>query len=249
MRSFRSQTPKKAFAALFFPPFPVMDNETNQKSEKKKCSRRRKLLPVALCLFALAICGGALVIAGADLRVERCAAGRVYTNIEDIPVREYGLLLGTTRLVRGKYRNDYFYKRVRATAELYRAGKVRKIIVSGDNGRTEYNETGDMKRELVESGIPPEDILMDYAGFRTLDSVVRARNLYDATELTVISQEFHCERAVYLADRNGIDALGFAAEDSGVQSARVRLALRESLARVLAVLDAEILHRKPHFEY
>lgn len=226
-----------------------MNNEKEQKTEKKKSFRRRKLLLAVLCLIAIAAGGGALAIAGADLRVERCAAGRVYTDIGDIPAREYGLLLGTTRLVRGKYRNDYFYKRVRAATELYRSGKVRKIIVSGDNGRTEYNETGDMQRELVESGIPPEDILMDYAGFRTLDSVVRARNLYGATELTVISQEFHCERAVYLAERNGIDALGFAAEDSGVQSARVRLALRESLARVLAVLDAEILHRKPHFEY
>ena len=121
--------------------------------------------------------------------------------------------------------------------------------MSGDNSRTDYNETGDMKQELVAEGIPADDVLMDYAGFRTLDSVVRARNLYGATELTVISQEFHVERAVYLANRYGIDAIGFAAEDSSVQSARVRLAVRESLARVRAVLDAEILHSKPHFEY
>lgn len=226
-----------------------MNHEKDQNSGRKRLSRRKKLLLAVLCLFVITAVCAVLAIVGADLRVERCAAGRVYTSIEDIPAREYGLLLGTTRLVRGKYRNDYFYKRVRAAAELYRAGKIRKIIVSGDNGRTEYNETSDMKCELVEAGIPPDDILMDYAGFRTLDSVVRARNLYGATELTVISQEFHCERAVYLADRNGVDALGFAAENTGVQSARIRLALRESFARVLAVLDAEILHRKPHFEY
>ena len=226
-----------------------MNHEKDQNSGRKKVSRRKKRILSVLCPIAIATVCAALVIVCADLRVERCAAGRVYTSIEDIPAREYGLLLGTTRLVRGKHLNDYFFKRVRAAANLYRAGKIRKIIVSGDNGRTEYNETGDMKCELVEAGIPPDDILMDYAGFRTLDSVVRARNLFGATELTVISQEFHCERAVYLADRNGVDALGFAAEDSGVQSARIRLALRESLARVLAVLDAEILHRKPHFEY
>ena len=225
------------------------DNKTDNSSGKKKHSRLGKLLRIAACLAAFAAVCAVIAIIGADSRVESCAAGRVYTSIDDIPAGEYGLLLGTTRLIKGKYRNDYFYKRVRAAAELYRAGKIRKIIVSGDNGRTEYNETGDMKKELVQSGIPPEDVLMDYAGFRTLDSVVRARNLYGATKLTVISQEFHCERAVYLAERNGIDALGFAAEDSGVQSARVRLALRESLARVLAVLDAEILKTKPHFEY
>ena len=226
-----------------------MDNESDKTTGKKKRSRPRRLLLIAACLAAFGAVCAALAIIGADLRVENSAKGRIYSDIGDIPAREYGLLRGPTRLVKGKHLNDYFYKRIRAAAGLYRAGKVRKIIVSGDNSRTEYNETGDMKRELVQSGIPPEDVLMDYAGFRTLDSVVRARNLYGATELTIISQEFHCERAVYLADRHGIDALGFAAEDSGVQSARVRLALRESLARVLAVLDAEILHRKPHFEY
>ena len=226
-----------------------MDNEKDQKTVKKKRSRLRRLLLTALCLAAVAAGCAALAMIGADLRVEQCASGRVYSSIEDIPAREYGLLLGTTRLVKGKYRNDYFYRRVEAAAELYRAGKIKKLIVSGDNSRTDYNETGDMKRELVEAGVAQEDILMDYAGFRTLDSVVRARNLYGASELTVISQEFHCERAVYLADRNGIDAVGFAAADSRVKSARARLAVRESLARVLAVLDAEVLHSKPHFEY
>lgn len=219
---------------------------TDRNNRKRRIVRR--ILFIAAALFVLGILASALAMIFADLRIEHCAAGRVYTSVEDVPVREYGLLLGTTRLVKGKYRNDYFYHRVRAAADLYRAGKIRKIIVSGDNSRTDYNETGDMKRELVAEGVAPEDVLMDYAGFRTLDSVVRARNLYGADEITVISQEFHCERAVYLADRNGIDAIGFAAEDSRVQSARLRLAVRESLARVLAMLDAEILHRKPHFE-
>ena len=220
---------------------------TDRNNRKRRIVRR--ILFVAAVLFVLGVVASALAMNAADRRVENCAAGRVFTSVEGLPAREFGLLLGTTRLVKGKYRNDYFYKRIRAAVNLYRAGKIRKIIVSGDNSRTDYNETGDMKRELVAEGVPADDVLMDYAGFRTLDSVVRARNLYGASELTVISQEFHVERAVYLADRNGIDAIGFAAEDSVVQSARVRLAVRESLARVRAVIDAEILHSKPHFEY
>ena len=223
--------------------------ETIVPKKEKKRHRVRRFLFVAAALFVIGVVASALTMIAADRRVENGAAGRVFTSVEDVPAREFGLLLGTTRLVKGKYRNDYFYKRIRAAADLYRAGKIRKIIVSGDNSRTDYNETGDMKRELVAEGIPADDVLMDYAGFRTLDSVVRARNLYGANELTVISQEFHVERAVYLADRHGIDAVGFAAEDSVVKSARVRLAVRESLARVLAVADAEILHSKPHFEY
>ena len=223
--------------------------ETTVSNKDKKRRLVRRILFAAAGLFVLGILAAVFAMIAADWRVESCAAGRVFTSVEDGPAREFGLLLGTTRLVKGKYRNDYFYKRIRAAADLYRAGKIRKIIVSGDNSRTDYNETGDMKRELAAEGVAPDDVLMDYAGFRTLDSVVRARNLYGANELTVISQEFHVERAVYLADRHGIDAVGFAAEDSSVQSARVRLAVRETLARVLAVLDAEILHRKPHFEY
>ena len=95
----------------------------------------------------------------------------------------------------------------------------------------------------------PEDVLSDYAGFRTLDSVVRARNLFGATELTVISQRFHCERAIYLAARHGIDAVGFEADEVAPRSVRIKLAVREAFARVLAVLDAEVLDTKPHFEY
>ena len=225
------------------------DRENTASGIVRKRRIVRRILFIAAGLFVLGVFASMFVMIAADRRVESCAAGRVFTSMEDVPAREFGLLLGTTRLVKGKYRNDYFYKRIRAAADLYRAGKIRKIIVSGDNSRTDYNETGDMKRELVAEGIPADDVLMDYAGFRTLDSVVRARNLYGATELTVISQEFHVERAVYLAAQNGIDAIGFAAEDSVVKSARVRLAVRESLARVLAVADAEILHSKPHFEY
>ena len=226
---------------------PVQETTVPKKEKKRRLVRR--ILFIVAGLFVFGFLASALAMIAADRRVESCAADRVFTSVEDVPSREFGLLLGTTRLVKGKYRNDYFYKRIRAAADLYHAGKIRKIIVSGDNSRTDYNETGDMKRELIAEGIPADHVLMDYAGFCTLDSVVRARNLYGASALTVISQEFHVERAVYLAAQNGIDAIGFAAEDSSVKSARLRLAIRESLARVRAVLDAELLHSKPHFEF
>ena len=228
-----------------------MDPDENNKRipAKKKRSRVRRLLLAAGGVLALCAVLGGLALLAADLRVEHCAAGRVYSDVDDIPVREYGLLPGTSRLVHGKYINTYFSNRIRAAVELYKAGKVRKIIVSGDNGRTDYNETGDMARELIAEGVAPEDVLSDYAGFRTLDSVVRARNLFGATELTVITQGFHCERAIYLAARHGIDAVGFEADEHAPQPTRLRLAVREAFARVLAVLDAEILKTKPHFEY
>ncbi len=224
-------------------------DENKRTPAKKKRSRVRGLLLAAGGVLALCAVLGGLALFAADCRVERYAAGRVYGDAEAVPAREYGLLPGTSRLVHGKYLNTYFFNRIHAAVELYKAGRIRKIIVSGDNGRTDYNETGDMARELVAEGVAPEDVLSDYAGFRTLDSVVRARNLFGASELTVISQRFHCERAIYLAARHGIDAVGFEADEVAPQSVRIRLAVREAFARVLAVLDAEVLDTKPHFEY
>ena len=217
--------------------------------QTKKRARTRRILLYAAAAAALCFLLGGLALFAADRRVEDRAAGRVFRDVESVPAREYGLLPGTSRLVHGKYLNTYFYNRIHAAAALYRAGKIHKIIVSGDNGRTDYNETGDMKRELVAEGVAPEDVLSDYAGFRTLDSVVRARNLFGASEITVISQRFHCERAIYLASEHGIDAIGFEADEVAPRWIRVKLTMREAFARVLAVVDAEILKTKPHFEY
>jgi len=223
---------------------PENKNDTETARTKKRTVVRRLLL-----VFACAAFLGILALLAADRYVEYFADGRVYSDVEAVPAREYGLVPGTSRLVHGRHLNTYFFNRIHAAVELYRAGKIRKIIVSGDNSRTDYNETGDMERELIAEGVAPEDVLSDFAGFRTLDSVVRARNLFGANELTVISQRFHCERAIYLAARNGIDAVGFEADEVAPRSIRLKLAVREALARVMAVLDAEILNTKPHFEY
>jgi SanA protein len=226
------------------------DNITNNHpAQKKKRSRVRRLLLILAGVFLLCLVLCCLALLAANRRVEHFAAGRVYSDVEAVPAREYGLLPGTSRLVHGKHLNTYFLTRIHAAVELYCAGKIRKIIVSGDNSRTDYNETGDMKRELIAEGVAPEDVLSDFAGFRTLDSVVRARNLFGATEITVISQRFHCERAIYLAAQKDIDAVGFEADEVAPRSVRLRLSVREAFARVLAVLDAEVLNTKPHFEY
>lgn len=222
------------------------DSKTDKTPARPKKRRFVRRLALAFAGMAFAC---ALALFAADRRVERRAAGRVYNDVEAVPAREYGLLPGTSRLVRGKHLNTYFLNRIRAAVKLYKAGRIRKVIVSGDNGRTDYNETGDMARELIAEGVEPEDVLSDYAGFRTLDSVVRARNLFGADEITVISQKFHCERAIYLASEHGIDAVGFEADEVAPRAIRIKLAVREAFARVLAVLDAEVLKTKPHFEY
>ncbi|MBQ7693935.1 MAG: YdcF family protein [Lentisphaeria bacterium] len=208
-------------------------------------ARSRAVRIVLICGALLAPAAAALLL-WADHQVEKAAA-YVHTQVGEVPAREYGLLLGTARIVRGGYLNEYFLRRIRAAVQLYKAGKVKKIIVSGDNRRREYNEPQDMKDALMAEGIPEAAILMDFAGFRTLDSVVRARNVFGVRTFTVISQQFHCARAVYLARANGLDAVGFAAEEVPARF-RFKNAFREPLARAKAFLDLHLLGTRPHFE-
>ena len=213
---------------------------------KVRAFARSKAVRIVLLGGAVLVLAAAVLLLGADHQVKK-AASFVYTRIEEVPAREYGLLLGTSRVVRGGFLNEYFYRRIRAAVRLHKAGKVKKIIVSGDNRRKGYNEPQDMKEALMAEGVPEEAILMDFAGFRTLDSVIRARNVFGVTTFTVISQKFHCERAVYLARAKALDAVGFAAEEVPARF-RFKNAFREPLARVKAFLDLHLLRTRPHFE-
>ena len=207
---------------------------------KKRPVRIGLLLAAAMVLFI------SLLICHANDQVARCAQ-YVYSDAGRLPEHECALVLGTSRIVQGKYLNEYFRSRIDAAVELYRKGKVRRIMVSGDNGRKTYNEPEDMKNELLKNGIPEKDILLDYAGFRTLDSVLRARNLFGYRKYIVVSQQFHCERAVYLAREHGLEVIGYAADEVSPRF-RLKRYIREPLARFKAWLDIHILHTRPHFE-
>ena len=143
---------------------------------------------------------------------------------------------GTSRTVRSGRPNAYFYNRVDAAAALYHAGKVEYLVISGDNGRKGYNEPQDMKEALVGRGVPAGAIYLDYAGFRTYDSVVRMEKIFGQESFTVISQEFHNRRAVYIAQALGLDAVGYNAADVAAY-AGMKTRLREKLARVRMFMD------------
>jgi len=170
----------------------------------------------------------------------------VAIDFNDLQYNEVGLLLGTSKYAYGGRPNLYFLNRINAAAELYRTGKVKYILVSGDNSRVSYNEPQDMKEALIAAGVRAEDIYLDYAGFSTLDSVVRASKVFNIQSLTVISQQFHCERAIYIARAHGIKAVGYAARDvSGSLATRVQF--REYLARAKAVMDIAIIGTEPTY--
>ena len=135
------------------------------------------------------------------------AKGKLYTDVDSIPQSEVGLLLGTTPQTRiGHKPNQFFKYRIDAAESLYKAGKIKLILISGDgNSLDGINEVESMKDSLVARGIPKDAFILDGKGFRTLDAVVRATIIYDAHSYVVILQKFHCERAIYLAEHLGLD--------------------------------------------
>lgn len=190
-----------------------------------------------------------LLVAGifiAKSRVDMAASGRVYADVDAIPARKVALVLGCVRVLPNGHENLYFRYRIRAAHELYEAGKVEYLLVSGDNSRTGYDESSDMKDALVELGVPADRVVCDFAGFRTLDSVVRAKRVFCEDKLIVVSQGFHVRRAIYLGASHDVDLLGYAARDVGRRYG-MRTAMRESLARLKAVLDVTILQRQPRY--
>lgn len=186
-----------------------------------------------------------LTVVGANLLVAGSAAGRLYRAVDDIPARRVGVVLGTSKYTTHRRINAFYKGRIEAAAALYFAGKVQYLILSGDNSTTHYDEPTTMRGDLLALGIPAERLRRDYAGFRTLDSVVRAQKVFGQSEYTVISQRFHNERAIYLARTRAQDVIGFNAADVG-GAGGLRVQLREYLARVAAVLDV-VLGVQPRF--
>lgn len=203
---------------------------------------RRRLFRLALFVLCCLLVGVGGV-AGIDVYVGSAARGRIYSEPSTVPHRPVALVLGTSKYFQGRI-NLFYAERIRAAATLYHEGRVRGILVSGDHGHPSYNEPQTMKDDLVAEGVAAEFITMDHAGFRTLDSVVRAREVFGLNKFIIVSQKFHCERAIYLARAHGIDAIGCEARD-GTGYLRNRVRLREVLARSKAWLDVNILDAKP----
>lgn len=198
---------------------------------------KRQLLQSKLLRICIAVSSCALfVILGADTAVKEATQGCLYNAVETVPYRKVGLLLGTSkRLGNGKL-NQYYENRIRAAVKLFKAKKIEYILVSGDKSPNGYDEPTAMKEDLITAGIPEDRLILDYAGFRTLDSVVRAKELYGQKSLTIVSQQFHNERAIYLVQKNGMEAMGFNAKKVDAFWG-IKTKLREKLARVKMFLD------------
>jgi SanA protein len=209
---------------------------------KLKTIPRKKILKWITGIFA----GCLLIILVCNFWVIKSTRSQIFNDVSKIENRTVGLLLGTSKLNRYGKPNLYFKYRIAAAASLYKAGKIKHIIVSGDNSKTEYDETTDMHDALVDAGIPDSCITLDYAGFRTLDSVVRCLKIFGQNDVIIISQEFHNERALFIANYYKMNALAFSAEEVPA-SYSLRTTAREYFAKCKAVLDLYVLHKEPHF--
>ncbi len=170
-------------------------------------------------------------------------------DINNLPVADTALLLGAAKITPNGVPNLYFAGRIEAVVKLYKAGKIKHILISGDNSRKDYDEPTDMKMTLLEHGIPENIMTLDFAGFRTLDSVIRAKNVFGRDKILIITQPGHAERAVYIARKHGMEATAFyAAEPEHLKWLIVRNRKREKYARIAACLDVNILCRQPKFE-
>lgn len=183
---------------------------------------------------------------GCEWWVARSAEGRCFDDVNAMPEAPAALVLGTAAHVAGGWSNYFFKYRIEAAAALFKSGKVTVLIVSGDNGSQGYDEPTDMKLALVKLGVPEDKVVCDYAGFRTLDSVVRAKEIFGQQRVIIVSQRFHNKRAIYLARAFGIEAFGLNAADVPVKLS-IKTFLREKLACVKAVLDVNLLGTQPKF--
>lgn len=198
----------------------------------QKTMRKRLWRYVALFILLLL----SAVIWGANYIVIKDTNAQIYTDVSRIPKNRVGLLLGTAKYNdKGKnIINTYYIHRIEAAVALYMAGKVDYLIVSGDNSTVYYNEPVLMRDDLIARGVPAKRILLDNAGFRTLDSILRCRDIFGQNKFTIISQKFHNERAVYIANHKKVSTVAFTAADG---DSYWDVTIREKLARVKMLLD------------
>ncbi len=202
----------------------------------------KRLLYIFLSLIAILTIG----VICCNRAVIKTAEDKMYDDVLVIPYNRVGVLLGTSPKGRSGKPNVFYIRRVEACVALYKAGKIDRILVSGDNSRTTYDEPTCIKEDLIAAGVPDSVIYLDYAGFRTYDSMVRAKEVFGLSSFTIISQPFHNERALYIATRKGLDVIAFNALDVQLRRWQIRMTVREWLARTKAVMDV-YTSKQPHF--
>ncbi|GAB3717858.1 SanA/YdcF family protein [Spirosoma lituiforme] len=195
-------------------------------------------------LIIIVIFSGVTIVLVCNWWVVYNTRNQIYFDIHELPANDVGLVLGTSKFVRTGKENLFFRYRMEATARLWKEGKVKYFILSGNNDSEYYNEPVDMQRALVKLGVPASVMTLDYSGYRTFDSVVRCKDVFNQEKITIISQNFHNARALYIGNHEGMEAIAFAAQDVP-DGYSLRTLIREYLARPYAMLDVYLIRPQP----
>lgn len=185
-----------------------------------------------------------LFVVIANVWIVASTADSVFDDHEKIASNDVALVLGTSHLLTDGSPNPFFSDRMEMAALLYKEGKIKHFIVSGDNRTRYYNEPAEMKKALLKLGVPASSITLDYAGLRTLDSIVRCKEIFGQDHITIVTQDFHSYRALFISDYYGIKAIAYVPQH-GPSSESEMIQWREYLARAKAVLDLYILKTNP----
>lgn len=171
---------------------------------------------------------------------------QIYTDVEKVPKREYAVVLGTAKFYLSGEPNLYYKYRLEAAKSLFSNDKVNYLLMSGDNKTAYYNEPKMMTTDMRRMGIPLQNIKQDYAGYNTLDSIIRADKVFRLNPFTIISQQFHCERALLIAKFKNIDAICFAAKyPDGHYKVRIREFFARTAMAVRLLLGADASTLEP----
>ncbi len=212
--------------------------------KKNKQKKKKSLLFRVTRDFIIALAALTAIITFSNIATYNSSEKYLYEDVDKVPYNEYGLLLGTSKTVHGR-ENFYFTDRMNAAALLYHKGKIKYIIASGAfRKKPLYDGPSDMVRALVARRVPANRIIKDNCGYRTLDSIYRARDVFDLSKFTVISQYTHIARAVYIARHHDMDIIGYAADNGRAPYFTIRDRLREYFAKVKMMLDLYILNTK-----
>lgn len=188
---------------------------------------------------------GMLFIGFSNFVVISKTKSSVIEELNKLESSKVALVLGTSKSTRVGEENLFFKDRITAATELYKSGKVKHIIVSGDNRTVYYNEPIDMLTALQKKGIPESAITLDFAGLRTLDSIVRCREIFGQSEVIIVTQQFHAYRAQFIADFYGLSAQTYMANFES--KTYPSLLVREVIARSLAIADLYFLKKQPTY--
>ena len=206
---------------------------------------KRNFLRLILIFFAIGLIG-LLTIYLINNRIQSQAVGKLQTSITQIPVENpprIGIVLGAKVWESGEPSN-VLYDRVVTAVELYRAGRVKKILMSGDNPTETYDEPTAMKATAVKLGVPENDIILDFAGRRTYDTCFRAKEIFAVQKAIIVTQEFHQARALYLCNNLGVNSIGITADRRKYEGERY-WAFREFFSRASAWFEINFLPFEP----